>query len=222
MRVTNTKVLTFALHLGSDCTSSFYGKGKVKAWKTLIAHPCFVETFSLLGYNFPPANVLVRDLNKFTCLLYGDNTSKNADECRYTMFKGGKCSDEVLPPTCDSLLRHIERVNYQAGVWCQSLLPQMTLPSPIGNGWQFSNGDIDIVWMTRPPAPDSLLDFVDCHCKTGCSSMRCSCRKANLVCTDLCSCVNCENTSGECDEDNSIDDSDSESTDGDLDDIDQF
>ena len=86
------------------------GKGKVKAWRTPISHPFFIETFSLIGCNFPRANVLVNGLNKFTCLLYCNYTSKNVVEYQYTLFKGVKCSGEVMPPTCDSLLRQIESV----------------------------------------------------------------------------------------------------------------
>jgi hypothetical protein len=154
--------------LGSDCTSSLYGKGKTTAWKTLISHPQFIETFSLLGSSFPPSDELVSALNTFTCLLYGDSSSTNVDECRYALFKAGKCSDEVLPPTRDSLLKHVERANYQSGVWYRCLTAQMVIPSPIGNGWMLSHEGIEIQWMTRPPAPDSLLECTTCKCKTGC------------------------------------------------------
>ncbi|XP_028410493.1 uncharacterized protein LOC114533190 [Dendronephthya gigantea] len=218
-------LLGFHAFSGSDCTSSFYGKGKVKAWKTLIDNPRFFETFSTLGSNFPPTEALVSELNEFTCLLYGDKVSTSVNDCRYTLFKAGKCSDEVLPPTCDSLLKHIERVNYQTGVWSRCLTAQLVIPSPIGNGWQLSNGEIEIVWMTRPSAPDSLLNCVYCHCKTGCKTKRCSCQKANLICTDLCSCVDCVNvaaSAGEegdsCDED----DTDIETTDVEFDSSDEF
>jgi hypothetical protein len=213
--------------LGSDCTSSFYGKGKSTAWKTLINHPQFIKTFSLLGSSFPPSQDLVSELNKFTCLLYGEATSTNVDECRYALFKAGKCSDEVLPPTRDTLLKHIERANYQTGVWSRCLTAQMVIPSPIGNGWQLSDGEIEIQWMTRPPAPDSLLECTTCKCKTGCQNKRCSCLKVGLRCTELCSCDGCQN--GEVDE---ADDEDEESSpnesdcevsdDGDLEDLDDF
>ena len=54
-----------------------------------------------------------------------------------------------------------------------------------------------IVWMTRPSALQFLLECVECGCKTGCKtgckSMRCSCMKADLKCTDLCACLDCQN-----------------------------
>jgi hypothetical protein len=47
--------------------------------------------------------------------------------------------------------------------------------------------------MTRPSAPDSLREYVDCKCKTGCGIQRCSCLKAGLKCTECCRCANCQN-----------------------------
>ena len=76
-----------------------------------MRYPQFIEAFSLLGSCFPPSNDLVRVLNEFTCLLYGDSKSKNVDECRYALFSSGKCSDEVLPPTQDARLRTMDREN---------------------------------------------------------------------------------------------------------------
>lgn len=219
--------LVYCTLLGSDCTSSFYGKGKATAWKTLISNPQFIENFSVLGSSFPPSDDLVSALNKFTCLLYGDSRSTNVDECRYALFKAGKCSDEVLPPTRDSLLKHVERANYQTGVWSRCLTAQMVIPSPIGNGWQLSDGEIEIQWMTRPPAPDSLLECTTCKCKTGCQTKRCSCQKPGLKCTDLCSCVDCHNSDVDEDEENVQNESDEVSDDevsddGDLEDIDDL
>ena len=185
----------FFIFLGSDTTSSFYGKGKVKAWRTLCENPQFANTFSMLGNSFPPSQILVNQLNKFVCLLYGDKKSATSNECRYALFKAGKYSDDVLPPNCDCLYKHIERVNYQTAVWNGSLSAQMNLPTPAGNGWVLSNDDLEIEWMTRPPAADSLLACVNCSCKTGCQTMRCSCMKATLRCSDFCSCSdNCVNS----------------------------
>ena len=186
-------VQQYFCRLGSDCTSSFYGKGKKKAWKTLTSCPQFIESFSLLGQTFPPSDRLISELSRFVCLLYGDAASVDVNICGYNLFKLGKCSDDLLPPTYDSLVKHIERVSYQSAIWSRCLLPNPIIPSPIGNGWRLSNGELEVVWMTRPPAPDSLLDCVNCKCKTGCQTQRCSCNKANLNCTELCSCCDCCN-----------------------------
>ena len=154
-------------------------------------------------------------------VLYGDKRSSSVNECRYALFKAGKCSDEVLPPTGDSLLKHVERANYQAGTWSRCLTAKMTIPSPIGNGWQLSNEGIEIHWMTHHPAPDSLLKCANCKCKTGCQTKRCSCQKSGLKCTELCSCVACQNTDAHENEEHEENLSDDEvSDDGDFEDID--
>ena len=36
------------------------------------------------------------------------------------------------------------------------------------------------------PAPDHLLEFVNCSCKSVCDLNRCACKRANLQCTELC------------------------------------
>ena len=49
------------------------------------------------------------------------------------------------------------------------------------------------VMTTLQPAPDTVLYLVKCGCgKDKCGNNRCSCRRAGLMCTDLCSCSNSE------------------------------
>lgn len=138
--------------------------------------------------------------------MYGDKFSVNVNKCRFTLFKLGKCSDEMLPPTCDSLLLHIRRANYQAAIWRRCLESQLVMPIPHGNGWKLVNGELEIVWRNIPAAPDSLLECVSCGCKTGCSTQR-SCKKANLHFTDVCACEKCSNVNdGVEDAENDIED----------------
>ena len=66
-------------------------------------------------------------------------------------------------------------------------------PSPFGNGWFNDQGSIAISWMELPAAPDSVLDFVHCSCRSDCSTKRCSCNKAGVNCTDFCKCNGCSN-----------------------------
>ena len=187
-------VLTF---LGCDSTSSFYGKGKKTVWDTLQRNPGYVDVFLSLGCSLSIADDVIKELNRFVCLLYGDTVSKDVNSCRYTLFKSGKCSDDQLPPTCDSLLQHIYRANYQAVIWRRCLEAKMAIPAPTQHGWRIVDGQLQAVWMTRPPAPDAVLECVHCGCKTGCRNQRCSCIKANMRCTDICTCVGCTNAHDE-------------------------
>ncbi|CAB4023481.1 Hypothetical predicted protein [Paramuricea clavata] len=67
-------------------------------------------------------------------------------------------------------------------------------------------GNIDVVWMTKKCAPDVLLKDCNCKCKTGCSTLRCSCKKANNQCNEMCQCVGCTNCPHESSESGSLKD----------------
>ena len=125
-----------------------------------------IAILSTIYSKFPPSDRLISELSRFVYLLYGDAASVDVNICRYNLFKLGKCLDDLLPPTYDTLVKHTERVNYQSSIWSRCLLPNPIIPSPIGNGWKLSNGELEVVWMMHPPAPDSLLDCINCKCKT--------------------------------------------------------
>ena len=46
-------------------------------------------------------------------------------------------------------------------------------------------------------ARDSIHSLVNCKCKKGCETNRCSCRKSGLKCTDVCKCCDCKNGDGD-------------------------
>ena len=117
------------------------------------------------------------------------------------MFKGGKHDDLCLPHNKDSHMKHINRTNYQAGIYKRCMSPKPEIPSPVGNGWKkitFENKEetLAIDWMDLSPAPDSILELVNCSCKkTKCATTKCTCKTNKLPCTDLCKCLDCENKS---------------------------
>ena len=49
------------------------------------------------------------------------------------------------------------------------------------------------------PAPKRIVELCIylCKCKTGCGSLKCSCKKNNLVCIEICMCNDCKNCSNE-------------------------
>ena len=112
------------------------------------------------------------------------------------MFKGCKYDEELLPPNQDSLDNHIRRANYQCYIWRHAVLPILRLPDFCNHGWKLDEeGNVTINWMSFAPAPDSVLEFVNCQCKKGCENNRCSCAKAAMKCSDLCKCIGCKNSS---------------------------
>ena len=42
-------------------------------------------------------------------------------------------------------------------------------------------------------APEAIIEMSICKCKTPCNTLRCTCKKAGLVCTEMCFCDSCEN-----------------------------
>lgn len=58
--------------------------------------------------------------------------------------------------------------------------------NPCDWGWATSEQGLMPITMTAKPAPQSLLKMVACKCKKGCVGS-CSCRKAGIKCSILCS-----------------------------------
>lgn len=128
-------------------------------------------------------------LCKYVCHLYGQSSADNVNDARYKAFcmASSALPELSMPPTSDALYQHCKRVNYQAAIMRHSLKGKMCAPSPVGNGWHLEDGELTVMWMTRNPAPDSVLKVVHCSCKQGkCETGRCSCMSARLTCTDLC------------------------------------
>ena len=66
---------------------------------------------------------------------------------------------------------HVRSANYQAAIWRRALHPGSSLPGPYGYGWLCKpecgddptcHSSVEIQWMTRPAAPQALLDLVKC------------------------------------------------------------
>lgn len=182
--------------IGCDTTSAFYGKGKVKALKIARTNDEYAILFGNLGKTVTLSTQLKNGLYGFVCHLYGYEGRSDVNSVRYEMFKGGKYDEELLPPNQDSLDNHIRRANYQCYIWRHAVQPILRLPDFCDHGWKLDEeGNVTINWMSLAPAPDSILEFVNCKCKKGCENNRCSCVKAVMKCSDLCKCTGCKNSS---------------------------
>lgn len=51
---------------------------------------------------------------------------------------------------------------------------------------------MEFVWLGTKPAPEEVLELMSCTCKRVCSVETCSCLRAGLKCTDMCT-LQCEN-----------------------------
>ena len=157
---------------GCDSVSGFYGK--VKGAKLLFTEKTYQETFGELGMQHDLSENLFNEVQKYVCHLYGQADCIDVNTARYNLFRLGKHSDELLPPTKDSLKKQVMRANYQAAVWRRSLEQLQDLPTPVGKGWKLTeDGTLAIDLCDLPPAPDTILKTVQCSCKTrGCGSAK--------------------------------------------------
>ena len=182
---------------GCDTTSSFWGRGKKSAWEAWKAYPEVTKAFLYMVSN-PHLPITVEAqhfqlLEHFTVILY-DKTSdlEFVDEARRELFCHKNRTMENIPPTQDAHLQHCKRVGYQAGIWTTSDMAQQQTPPPGGHGWTLDKESYSYipVWITLPLASQACTELVKCGCKSknGCGG-RCSCKKAQWKCTELCSCT---------------------------------
>ncbi|KAL1268455.1 hypothetical protein QQF64_033818 [Cirrhinus molitorella] len=108
-------------------------------------------------------------LSKYVCHLYGQSSAKTVNDARYKAFcmASSALPERSMPPTSDALYQHCKRANYQAAIMRHSLKGVMCAPSPFGNGWHLEDGELTVTWMTKNPAPESVLQVVHCSCKQG-------------------------------------------------------
>ena len=97
-----------------------------------------------------------------------------------------KYSYSKLPLTMSALKYRIFRVHYAALILKNCTSSIQNLPDPCGFGWELDNGNLVPVLTDDLPAPTGLIELSMCSCKTGCSSGRCTCKKNNLLCTEMC------------------------------------
>ena len=116
-------------------------------------------------------------------------------DLRWLLFS--KYSREIskLPPTMSALKYIIFRAHYAALILKKCTLPIENLPDPCGSGLKLNNVNLVRIMTDDLPAPTGLVELSMCSCKTGCSSGRCTCKKNNPLCTEMCKCSNaCENS----------------------------
>ena len=203
---------------GADNTGSFSGKGKPTCWKEFeVANESILRSLANLGKDEKPDEETLDGIEQFVCQLYQTkDTIKTVKELRWSLFKKRQAESDRLPPTKAALHQAILRAHYQLMIWNNDCVPNPVLPSPRGYGWTMENDEWIPVMTTLSPAPEAIIQLVKCRCaKVRCSTNRCHCRKAGLLCTDLCSCSDddneCENQQGEwdeCDEDDIEDEED--------------
>ena len=126
---------------------------------------------------------------QFVCSLYQENkATSDINELQYEIFTQKNVSGDRLPPTLNALVFHLRRVNYQTFTWKSGCVPVLTLPLPNGTGLQMEGLKLCEEFMLNSSVPDATVEFTRHKCRKGCKTNSSSCKRVNLVCTDLCSC----------------------------------
>ena len=179
---------------GCDTVSSFSGKGK-RSWYKLLKSEGFVQSIlSKPGDTFTFPQDLKGELELLVFMLYGCK-SRTVAAARHELFCSSQCMEKQLPPTASALLQHLIRACDQAAIWKRCDVGVVNTPSPVGHGWVIESGDLMVKWLSKPYAPQKLIELTHCRCKkTQCLGGKCSCVGAGLSCTTLCKCEGCTNT----------------------------
>ena len=172
---------------GCDTTSRLHGVGKHLALKKLLNDSEFqkhAETF-LYAADIQTNQIIAAGEREIVSLYNGQkNDSLDKLKCQRFKEKVVKCSKEIqaqaLPPTSNAAKYHSLRVFHQISEWMGKSLDATAY------GWRKKDGKFLPVKTDVPPAPNYLLEVIHCNCKTGCSTLKCTCRRHGLEYTFAC------------------------------------
>ena len=117
----------------------------------------------------------MEDLEKFTCIMYGQARESSVNVVRVKMLKKMVGEDETIskkskidlariPPCQDSLIPHCQRANHRLACHKRANQPIIEKPKPydMDQGWQkVENGSLEPIWSRGPILPMSLIDLLD-------------------------------------------------------------
>jgi len=105
--------------------------------------------------------------------------------------------EEDMIPSLEALFRHWKRSCWVSIVWNQAVLNEINHPPLNQFGWKQSQDSLNIDWDSENNLTNIRHEVAlirkGCGCKSGCSSARCKCKKANNHCGPGCKCIGCTN-----------------------------
>ena len=193
---------------GCDTVSALFSVGKRSALEVLEKNDCsFLDIFQAADASHEQ---IAMAGERFVLKLYNaKEICPSLDDWRYLKYhqvmkqnkkkKTGLTSFrlESLPPTSAAMKYH----SYRAYLTVQEWLGNPLLANDWG--WESIDGMLSPICTDRPAATHSILRMVSCGCKTGCGK-RCSCRKAGLDCSPMCSSCIGQSCSNACPIDDAI------------------
>ena len=188
----------FHAFTGTDNVGRFSRIGKTKWFQQyMMIESDIISALIALTEQGDLTQEVKDSLANFVCMLYCPKGIyiRSIPDLRLHLFSRHLAESSKLPPTPGALEEHIERVRVQSRVWCQATVIWQSPFDPLEHGYyKNSHGDILPITTKVPPAPQAIVELVRCLCKGHCTSQKCSCKKHDLACTELCLCgSDCEN-----------------------------
>ena len=168
-------LIGFYVFSGEDCTSAFKGKGKVGPLKKLEKNPKFHKAFQNLGNDWIVNHQVLKELEEFTCVIYGQGRDSSVDVVRAKLLRKMVGENEKLsskskidlarlPPCKSTLTPHVQRVNHRLCLYKRANIPIWENPKPYDNGQGWIRTDEGVLEPLRsccPVLPTSLVDILD-------------------------------------------------------------
>ena len=159
------------------------------------------------GEGAEPSVQVFKGSEEFLCSVFCPKQlhTSQANTVGWHLFKQLKLDQGVnkLPTTRIVWLEHIRRAHVQLSVWSQDLIVNSVVPDPVTLRCQMQYVKLLPLLTKETPAHGAVLQLIRCNCgstnveSTSKCSRRCSCKRHNLVCTELCNCAGddkCQNT----------------------------
>lgn len=167
-------LLGYHAFTGSDYTSSFRQKGKVRLLSKLHSDRNFKSALMELGSD---QFVIGDSLTKFeavVCAMYACPKMKSVNNAAYQKFmekykptdptrplENIKGADPTYYPPCQSVLRsHISRCHLVVKMWKNAISSVPNILDPLEYGWIRVEGDYAIEWFQGRQLPQSLVDVI--------------------------------------------------------------
>lgn len=194
--------------LGCDTTSRSFGIVKKTALMKIQKDVLFRENAQVFSRTDSSKDDIIKAGEAALVSLYNGGIGDPINDLRIrrfyckTTYSTASVQAHTLPPTAAATKHHSLRVYQQVQVW----KGEGKRVPPENWGWHISDGKMMPTMTDLPPAPQDLLEIIRCNCKSGCHTMRCTCRKHGMECSMACGecrgvCSNMSTTASESDSD---------------------
>lgn len=181
-----TPGLVLFVHAFSACdtTSALFWHGKIKMLDVLQKHPWLIDVATIFLQPEVTHEEIGSAGNKLLVALYGGGVTSTLHTLRYEIFVRSAASAKIhlarLPPTEEAAAQHAYRTYHQVQKWLG------VDKDPTKWGWTSNQQELFPVACVKDPAPQTLLQFISCKCRKGCTGRGCTCQKAGLKCSVIC------------------------------------